>query len=182
MNETNAIITVRRGTPNVPPLSLNMHSIYLTEQRLQETRAVTPASAPELRAAFNEACNTVTKYIAWIKYEILTAKKNLDLSRAEILLDKVPEVLKEKGIKDNADIREAIVNRDQDYQEKLDVLNTLEATKSLLESKSKTFERAYWDCRDIANDKGRIAASPNFSVNGDVVAYQEGNFIGKSKI
>lgn len=182
MNETNAIITVRRGTPNVPPLNLNMHSIYQAEQRLQETRTVTPGNAPELRGAFNEACNMTTKYIAWIKYEILTAKKNLDLVKAEILLDKVPEILKQKGIKDNADIREAIINRDPQYQECLEVLNTLEATKHLLESKAKTFERAYWDCRDVSNDKSRIAALPNFSVDSARIALQEDNFIGKSKI
>lgn len=185
MVDFNAIITVQRGAPGQPPLSLNMHSIYLAEQRLKETRTVSPMTAPELRGVFNEACYKTAKYIAWIKYEILAAKKNLDLTRSTIILDKLPEELKKikaSGLKDSSDIREAIILRNSEYQERLDILNTLEATKQLLESKAKTFERAYWDCRDIANDKSKIAASPNLSVNSSEVACFDGDFIGKSKL
>jgi len=179
------LITVQRGNPTHGVLSLDMSKVYEVEQRITETRTVNPMTAPELRSVFNEACSLATKYIAWVKYEILNAKKNLDLVRAEILLDKLPSILKDlkdQGIKDSADIRDSIVKRDTEYQTALDVLNTLEATKQLLDSKAKTFERAYWDCRDLAKDKGRIANSVNLSVAENELGNRTDLVIGKSKI
>lgn len=180
MTEKSIMIPKGKGDGN---FSLDMSRIYLAESRLVETKMVNPATAPELRGTFNEACNETTKFLAWIKYELLVAKKELDLTRAEIVMDKYPEAVKklrEAGMKDNADYRESFVIRDPEYQDRLNVQLTLEATEKLLKAKAKTFERAYWDCRDIARDKTRIGAHPNFNTTTDSTQ-NASNFMGTSE-
>lgn len=175
-------ITVPKGKGR-ESFSLDMTNIYHAEARLSETKMVTPMTAPELRGTFNEACNETTKFLAWIKYELLVSKKELDLVRAEIVMDRYPEAVKklrEAGMKDNADYRDSFVVRDVEYQNQLNIQLTLEATASLLKAKAKTFERAYWDCRDIAKDKTRIGAQPNFNTSQDSTQGAS-NFMGTSE-
>lgn len=179
------MLIVPRGLANQPPLNLDMSLVYMAEARITETKSVTPMTAGELRGTFNEACNEVTKFLAWIKYEILMAKKELDLIKSEITIDEYPDELvklREKGLKDNSDYRDAFVRRNQKYQNQQQILLTLEATEQLLHSKSKTFERAYWDCRDIAKLRDREASLPNFSVHEGCTTEPQSNFMGKSDI
>lgn len=185
MTTKQTMLIVPRGLANQPPLSLDMSVVYVAEARIAETKSVTPMTAGELRGTFNEACNEVTKFLAWIKYEILMAKKELDLIKSEITIDEYPDELvklREKGLKDNADYRDAFVRRNQKYQNQQQILLTLEATEQLLHSKSKTFERAYWDCRDIAKLRDREASLPNFSVHEGCTTEPQSNFMGKSDI
>ncbi len=164
--ELGTSLTVPRGVPNLDPLILDMTRIYTAEGRIGETKSVNSLTAPELKATFNEACSITTKYMAWIKYEILMAEKYLALAKAEVIIDKLPnkiQELKEKGIKDNSDIRDALVVRDPDYQARQNALYALEAVKALLDSKAKTFERAYWDCRSIAEDRDKFSGYPSTS-------------------
>jgi len=176
-------LTVPRGLMDQPPILLDMSMIYSTEARLHETKYATPMTAGELRGTFNEACNETTKFIAWLGYEIRVAKKELELIRSEIIIDDYPsEVvrIKECGMKDNADYREAYVIRNKKYRAQQDILLVLEATESLLHSKWKTFERAYWDCRDVAKMKDREAGTPNFSLREGCTTEPQSNFMGKA--
>jgi hypothetical protein len=178
-NET--ILSIPRGTPSQAPLRIDLSPVHLVEQRLSETKVANLATAIELRASFNEACSLVTKYLAWIRFEILMSKKHLDLAKAEVIIDKYPGFLKEikeQGIKDNADLRQAYINRDPAYLERLDNLNHLLTVEELLESKVKTFERAYWDCRHIAEARGRTAALPNYPANDGQLLLPQNNFMG----
>jgi hypothetical protein len=185
----NSTITVPRGGIGQPPLQLDMKLLLEAEVRLQEVRIVNPSTAPELTGYFNEACNMSNKYLAWIEYEIIQAKKNYDLARAVVILEKsIDEYEKQKnrfkelGIKFNEDFREAMVIRDEECQTKKDTIDSLEAVKTLIEAKSKSFERAYYACRLIADNKNRVAASPNFSgVIGQTYDYPQDNFMGERK-
>lgn len=161
-----SVMTVPRGNPGSPPMSMDMQAIHDAENRLYEIRAVTPDKAPELMGYFNVACNLAGKYIAWIKYEALNAKKNLDVARATVILDKSVEAfeaVKDKGVKYNEDFRAAMIARDPDCQSRLDTLNTLIAAEALLESKFWSFMRAFNACRDVAQRRQMVAASPNLS-------------------
>jgi hypothetical protein len=156
MDYSSTTVSAPRGVPGLAPLTLDMSKVYAAESRINETKAVNPMTAPELKATFNEACGITTKYIAWLQYEILMAKKYLALAKAEVILDKLPskvQELKNAGIKDNSDFREALVARDTSYQNCQNTLYALEAVKALLESKVKTFDRAYWDCKSTAEEK-----------------------------
>ena len=179
-------LIIPRGTPDLHGISLDMTSIYNAEKRLGDVKSVLSGTAPELMGFFNEACNTVTKYMAWVEYEILQAKKYLSLTKSVIILEKAPvefQKVKDTGVKYNEDYREAIVYRDPEYQARLDVLNMLTATKILLESKSWSFVRAYNACKSISAYKNTGAATPNFNGTiGQTCDVVQDNFMGKTKL
>lgn len=163
---TGAVMTMPRGTPSLAPMQLDMGPLYDAERRLREVKVVGPGTYKELEGTFNEACNTASKYLAWIEYEMLQAKKYLGLARATVMLDKAPEAYKKianTGIKFNEDFREALCARDEEYSKCLDTLNGILAVKALLESKYETFKRSYYSCSEVADRKGSIAATPNLT-------------------
>ena len=182
---TSTTFEIPRGTPNLAAISLDMTTIYQAEDRLHDVRIATPNNAPEMMGYFNQVCNTVTKYLAWVEYEILQAKKYLEIAKASVILEKAPEEfkrLKDVGIKYNEDFREAMVIRDVDYQKRLDALNTLVAAKSWLEGKAWSFVRAYNSCRFVADNRSFTAASPNLTGTiGQTFNEPQQNFMGKTK-
>lgn len=174
------ILRVPRGTPNKPALELNMDLLDAAEKRLHEVRLANPALSKDLEGLFNEAANLATKYLAWIKYEILQAEKNYSLDRATVILEKLPEEaarLKEKGIKMNEDYREALIIRDEACSRSLDVLNSLKAVQALLEASSETFIRAHYSSRTKEKE---MAPTPNFmGTVGQTIDVPQANFMGK---
>lgn len=171
-------LEIPRGDAGNGNLSLDMSKIYLAEGRIPETRFSNLATLAELTSVFNEACNVTNKYIAWIKYEILRAKRNYDLAKSTVIIDKLPEEalkLKEFGFKSNTDFRDALITRDKDCATSKDILDTLEATKTFLESKVKTFERAYWDSKENFKRLSSSAMDSNTSMreNNGYVQYPQ---------
>lgn len=135
-----------RGKKGLPPLALDMTNIYQAEDRLMEVSYANDSTASELMGYFNAVCNTTTKYIAWIEYEIVEATREYDLAKATVVLDKMPaevQKYKDAGIKSNEDFRNALIVRDADCQARQEILGQLEAVKKLLESKSWSFIRAF---------------------------------------
>lgn len=177
---TPRILRVPRGTPSKPELELNMQILDEAERRLHEVRLANPALAKDLEGLFNEAANTATKYLAWIKYEILQAEKNYSLDRATVILEKMPEEaakLKAAGIKMNEDYREAFIIRDEACSRSLDILNSLKAVQALLEASSETFIRAHYSSR---NKEKEMAPTPNFmGTTGQTYEIPQNNFMGK---
>ena len=184
MSDKAIILHVPRGKTGLPPLPVDMTRIYEGEGRLKEIAYVTPVTSRELSSYFNEVCNEANKYIAWVEYEILQATKTFDLCRAKVILEKAPaeaQKLKDSGLgKPNEDWREALVTMDEDCQAALDSLNNLKAIKALLESKAKTFERAYFSAK-LNNDE-KTMASPNFSGTIGQLSDPQKNFMGKAQI
>lgn len=167
---SNKVLSVPRGGINEPPLQLDLTTIHAAESRIKETRIINSATSAELKSVFNEACNNTTKYIAWVKYEILRAEKAFDLAKATVLIDKLPDMLvemKKVGIKDNADFRKSIVDRDTECQKMRDILAALEAVKLLLTAKAKSFDRAYWDARNNAEMNSKNPALPGLTMPGE---------------
>lgn len=163
-------LVVPRGTPNLPPLKLEMDEIYRAEGRLHEVSIISPMTAPELMGYFNTVCNLTTKYISWIEYEILVAQKHYELAKSTVILDKMPDEVnryKNNGMKANEDFRNALIARDPECSAFLDKVNQLTAVKSLLENKARSFVRAYNASRSIWERRANTP-SPNF--NGTIGA------------
>jgi len=174
-------LSIPRGVPGLPALILEMEPLYVAERRLHEIRVVSPGTYKELEGFYNEVCNTTSKFIAWVEYERLQAVKHQGLERARVILEEAPlqfKKLQDSGIKFNEDFREAVVMRDQKYQEALDRLNSIIAVKTLLEGKFWTFQRAYNSCAEMKMNKAQIAASPNLT---GVLNTDDGNFIGERR-
>lgn len=126
-----------------PALSMDMGNVREAESRIIEAKTVNPATYADLEHSYNEAYRDLKKYLAAIGYQIVSAEKTLEEAKADILLDKYPQYLEEKGIKktqDNADLRRAFMARDPDYQAALDRVNQLKALESNFDGKIKVFE------------------------------------------
>jgi hypothetical protein len=126
-----------------PMLSMDMSSIRSAESRIIEAKMVNPATYADLESSYNEAYRDLKRYLSAIGYQIVFTEKALEEVKADIILDKYPLFLEEKGIKktqDNADLRKAFMARDPDYQLTLDRLNQLRALESNFDGKIKVFE------------------------------------------
>lgn len=130
-------------------LEYPMSEIHKAESRLMEVAIVNPVTANELSAFFNSACSLVSKTLGLLEYELSKCQKQYDLSKATVILDKLPaEVIKlrDQGIKTNEDWRQAYVTRDPECSMWQNSIEELKAAQAFLVSKLKCFERAYYSC------------------------------------
>lgn len=126
---------------------IDLRPINLAESRLFEISTVTPVTANELCSFFNQTIYYATNQIGLIQWEINKAQKQYDLSKATVILDKLPEAaakLKESGQKANDQWRDAMITRDEECTYWKDIIDQLQAFEKLLQAKHKAFERAYF--------------------------------------
>ena len=178
-------LNIPRGKPGLPQIQLDMTEIYRAENRLHEVSVANEGTATELVGYFNLVCNQTSKYMAWIDYEIVEAKKSFEKAKAVVVLDKMPEEIqkyKDAGIKSNEDFRAALIVRDPDCQARQEVVDQLEAVKKLLEGKFWSFMRAHNATRTVA-DRRHATPTPNFhGVNQTANPDPSNNFtVGQTK-
>jgi hypothetical protein len=130
-------------------MTLEMKKVLLAESRADEVAIVTPQRAPELMMVFNRGYLDATNLFAKVKLEQARADDEVNKIRAEILIDKVPALLKAKGLSSSADMRQALVEADPDYQEARDRLARLDAMVEYLKGKMKFLENAYSSVKKI---------------------------------
>ena len=93
-----------------------------------------------LEYIYNEGYRQAKKHLAIIGYQITRAKKALREAKSIAILDEYPEFLKESKLKDNATVRDAFLERREDYVSSQDRIDMLSAFENLLEGKIKIFE------------------------------------------
>ena len=130
-------------------MKLEMRKVLLAESRADEVAIVTPAKAPELMATFNRGYLDASNLFAKAKLEQARAEDSVNQIRAEILIDRVPALLKEKGLTTSADIRQALVESDPEYQEARERMARLDAMVEYLKGKMKFLENAYTSVKKI---------------------------------
>lgn len=121
-------------------VTLDLSKSRNAESRIIEAKTVTLASYPELEYAYNEGYRECKYNLVQIGYELTQAEKALRKSRSEALLDRYPEFLKEKGLKDNGSIRDAFLEKQEDILKAQDRIDMLKAMEQLLDGKIKVFE------------------------------------------
>jgi hypothetical protein len=149
-------------------LNYSMEEIHKAEARLMEVAIVNPVTANELSAFFNTACSTTSKTLGMLEYELSKCKKNYDLAKASVVLDKLPaEIIKlrDQGIKPNEDWREAFITRDEECSLWQESIEQLKAAQAFLASKLKCFERAYYSCY---KEKDRKQFTPTTNITGHI--------------
>lgn len=123
-----------------PEIYLTFDKIDEGEKRLREAQYVNPATYSELEFTYGEGYRQAKTHITVVGYEIMQVEKIARRLKAEYLLDDYPKFLKESGIKDNASIRDAFLEKQPDYIAAIDRLNALKALEQLLDNKVKVFE------------------------------------------
>jgi hypothetical protein len=138
--------------------TFDLTNVQFAESRIHEVAFVTPQKAGELLATFNTAHLELVTIIAKVELAIRRAERTSDKLRSIIVLDKVKDILKQKGLAKDSnpagseDLRRAILDGDDEYQDALDKVEELKALGELLRNKSKSIEMAYHSVKKLIAD------------------------------
>lgn len=146
-----ALVVPRVGS-NVSAIIIDLKAILKAEARIIEVQAVTPVKAGELLAAFNVSWRDLHQNICLLEKEKNDAQRELNRIRATVILERAPKIIKEKGLSDNKETREACVTLDSEYQTTEEVLDQLVAAIELLKGKLKSFEMAYTSVKKLLGE------------------------------
>jgi hypothetical protein len=137
------------------PILLPLTKIYETESRIQEVATVNAHKAPELLAAFNIAYLDIRDYIVRLHLCLADAESSANTRKSIVILDIVPQVLRDKGIASarspggSEDQREAVLAQDAEYLKRKDRIDIIKAIIELLEGKKIGIEWAYTSVKKI---------------------------------
>ncbi len=141
LTETQLVCPV--GRPGDAPLIIDMAAIVAAERRQQEVASLSKLKAPELLWIFNKNWLDLNSLLARLQLEKNVAQKELEKRKAILLLDVIPEKLKERKIPSNDANREAFITLDEEYSRLEDTFMQITAVVKYLEGKLKSFENAY---------------------------------------
>lgn len=119
---------------------LDLTLIKQGEDRLHEAQHVSPTSYSDLEFTFNEGYREAKRHLSTVGYQVTRAEKAMREAKSVALLDEYPAFLKEKSMKDSAQIRDAYLETVKNYVDAQDRIDMLKAVESLLDSKVKVFE------------------------------------------
>ncbi len=138
------------SSPGRQPLALDLRSILSAESRLHEIQLASKMRSGELLHLFNSACLDCKKAVNQLSTEKNYVERHVARVRSVALFDKLPEVLKQKGLANarsplgSEDIREAFLATDADFGKAQDLLAEIVAAIEFFEIRYKAFERAYY--------------------------------------
>ena len=138
-NEKKAELTIPQFG-SLPQMTLDLTKIKEGEDRLYEAQNVTVISYSNLEYVFNEGYREAKKHLSQVGYQITRAEKALREAKSRALLDEYPVFLKDRNMKDSAQIRDAFLETVQDYTLAQDRIDMLKAVDALLDGKVKVFE------------------------------------------
>ncbi len=136
----------------------DLTNVQFAESRIHEVAFVTPQKAGELLATFNQAHLELVTVIAKVELEIRRAERQAGEIRSVLVLDKMKDILKAKGLaKDNAPagtegLRQAVLDADSEYQDAVDKTEELKVLGEFLRQKSKSIEMAYHSVKKLIAD------------------------------
>lgn len=147
-------------------MDLNMSEITYAEGRLDEIATVNTHKAPELMSCFVKAYTWCVEHVTNLTAESVKAETAANFRKAEIILEEVPRVLKEKGItgKSNEDYRNAVIAMDKAHIALRERFNHIEMYRELFKGKLKSIELAYMAVRKIYGS-GMDFRNPNLGSN-----------------
>jgi len=131
---------------------IDLSDIYAAEVRQQEIAMVTPMKAPELLYAFNRAWLTVDQLVKQLTETETAAKREVERVKADLLLNRVEDILKQKGVGSTKDTRDAVIVLDQKYSDAQDRADQLHATVEWLKGKRDGFENAFTSVKKIMGE------------------------------
>lgn len=167
------------------PVALDLRTVFRAETRLIELQAVTRAKAGELLHTFIEAWKEARTAQARASNQCVVAKRRLKEIRAEVVLDRALDILKDKGLvstrspSGSEDLREAVVVRDRSYQAASERLEQIQAVVELMEIKAETFKMAYFAVNKLVDPVDRTSGS---ATSGGTGTDEPGAFTDEERV
>ena len=155
-------LVVPNGTAGRKPLCFDLRSIVKAETRLFEVQSVTRAKSAELLHTYNDAWGNARKIVATLLEHLDTAKHRIKELQSVLILDKIPELAKAKGLKETADVREALLYTQPDFLKLCETRDKIVAAERHMTVKVDQFERAYFTVQTIVKGAdGHTVSDPN---------------------
>jgi hypothetical protein len=145
------IIKCPAGDAGAAPITFDMAAILRAESREAEVAALTKDKAKELAKHFNWAWREVMQFVAFMRRQRDLAESKVDEVQADLMVNFVSKFLEERGLKDSADTRKAVVALQPAYREAVDRASQIRAVVSYLEVKAKSFERLHHTAYEARN-------------------------------
>jgi len=123
-----------------PDIVLDITKIKEGENRFLDAKVVNGATYSELEYTFNEGYREAKQHLSTILYQNAMTNKSIRQIKSQYLLDEYPTFLKENKLKDSTAIKEAFLERKEEYVKAMDRLALLQAMESLFDGKVKVFE------------------------------------------
>lgn len=129
--------------------SLDLTKVYEAERRIPEIQIVNKETSAGIMAQFMEGYGQASHSHALLTKMLTEAENAAKRRRAIVILDIVPDVLKERGLvtarnpTGSEDLRNAVLETDEDYQKIVDRIAMLQALRALVAGKMKTLEMSY---------------------------------------
>lgn len=139
-------------------LTFDITDLNKAERRCDEVASVTRVKAPELLSLFSKANAAASRLVVALTKEHSDAIIQLDRIKAEVLLDRAPQKLREKGLittkspAGSEELRQAVVNSDPQYVACLEKVSILDAMKRLIAIKAKLFDNSFTAIKKIMGE------------------------------
>ncbi len=140
---------------NKEPILIDLVKIKQMESRISEIAFVTPQKAPELLTTFILAHADLSDFIASLEYERFVADRDARQRKSIVILDEMPSILEKRGLVNakspsgNSELRTAVLELDNSYQNSMEIVERLEAVISFLKNKRDSFEMGYHSVKRI---------------------------------
>lgn len=150
-------------TVDKAPLTLDMRKIHKARSRLVELCAINRTKAGDFLATVIEAKTQARDYVALVRYQVGRWKAKIKTIRGEIVLDKAPEMLKEKGLSSarspagSEDLRDSVVYTSSVHIEATEKLLQAEAALEYLETRVGELTEAYFSAQTIVSGPDPVA-------------------------
>lgn len=132
------------------PLVFPMVDVVRAMGRLDELAFANYYKAQELSTTLNRAWLQLKKYHTQLSYERIKAEERVKDARSDTLLELTDAAMKVRGFsKSNAELREAIVQKDDRYREARKCYNQINAAVEFLGGKLKALENGYRQAQKI---------------------------------
>lgn len=155
-DSSNSTVMVIPALGTSPALKLEMKNIKYAESRLQDAKTVNPFTYSDLECIFNESYRDLKKHLSSVGYALAQAKNDIENAKADVLLGKYKEYIKEFPKEASADTRNAFLIRDVAYYTAKERIDQLEALETYLDGKIKTLENT---CRYMRKQMDLILKS-----------------------
>ncbi len=157
IESTDLIVPLGDGSAE---LRISLGDILTSEIRQDEVAFVTPGKAPELLSTYNRAWRETHQWISRLEAEKNRAEKALRKRKGVLILEVIPEKLKAMDMKSSADIREAVIDTDAEYDLLTDRVDQIKAAIMFLKGKLESFENAFTSVKKIMGESTYSFSGP----------------------
>ncbi len=138
---------------NQKPIIIVLKDTKIAEQSVEHIRTANPSTFPDLITIFTSSIVELARATGSLKTGLVKLEHRLEYIRANLLINKVPLLAEQKGIKLTAPVAEALIMLDPEYNALLLLKDEVKNSVEGLEAKYKAINTAYFAIKAVSDMK-----------------------------